>query len=354
MHPVNSVTRRGSRAINFPGWFFRRKSGIVLVGPGFPKTLPDDLFGRMLKDRRQPETRRMANGPVVLELYPPTPDPAAKGHDQPRPVGTSPVWTVSPAQVIDLLRRGDIDLSGLETIVTHVPPRDTLSFSADVGFILSKSEQLPQVILICEHEPSPDVMERIPVRRWRRSDLRRTSVLQQEGSNTMARSGDRYIDDPNGLKEKVAELVRRIHEEEDPHEMNEYKKFIKKNVSIFSRSYFTAYLVKQFVDGNTERRPRKTRSKKEEPVIGNVAPEDRQTLFVSVGKNRRVYPKDFVALFAELDGVDGDDIGQIKILDNYSFVEVEQTVADKIIAAYDGFDFRGRKLTVNFARTKKD
>ena len=206
----------------------------------------------------------------------------------------------------------------------------------------------------------------------------------------MADRKDSYIQDPNTLREEVQEIIRRIHDEADPHEMNAYKRFIKKNVSIFSRSYFTAYLVKEFVEGKTERRPRsdadagtsnrrgrrggranqandargennggdredrKKRDKSGESPVGNVAPEDRKTLFVSVGKNRRVYPKDFVALFAELDGVEGDDIGQIKILDNYSFVEVDERVAEVIIAAYDGYEFRGRKLTVNHARNKKD
>jgi hypothetical protein len=88
-------------------------------------------------------------------------------------------------------------------------------------------------------------------------------------------------------------------------------------------------------------------------VEGNVPPEKRQTLFVSVGKNRRVYPKDFLALFTELEDVEGDHIGQIKILDNYSFVEVDEDVADAIIGRFDGYEFRGRKLTVNYARNKK-
>jgi hypothetical protein len=320
MPSIMGVQRRKDSEVHLPGWFYRGKSGLIIV----PESFPDRLApGQLEKIRRAPQ---------VLQLAPDT-----------------------AADIIDLIRREEINLSTYGTIVTHLPAHDTLAFSADVGFILSKLEKSVQVVLFSPVEPSPDVLERIPVRRLRRSYLRRTHVVQHEGSIFMAGSHDGYIENPEELKEKLQELVRRIHEEEDPHEMNEYKKFIKKNVSVFSRSYFTAYLVKQFIDGNTERRPpRKIRSKKEETVTGNVAPEDRQTLFVSVGKNRRVYPKDFVALFAELDGVEGDDIGQIKILDNYSFVEVEQTVADKIIAAYDGYDFRGRKLTVNFARNKKD
>jgi hypothetical protein len=194
---------------------------------------------------------------------------------------------------------------------------------------------------------------------------------------------DEYIENPDELKARLKELVRTIHEEEDPHEMTAYKKFVKRNVSVFSRAYLTAYLVKTLMNDGTLPSPSRTNAKAAKPrrerrgsekkstekrsapdndsgngtneaTTGNVAPEDRQTLFVSVGKNRRVYPKDFVALFAEIDGVEGDDIGQIKILDNYSFVEVDKSVADVIIERYNGYDFRGRKLTVNFARNKKE
>ncbi len=330
-----SIQRRERNEVSLPGWFYRGKSGLLIVPESFPEALP----------RHQLE--RIRSGSAILQLV--------SGTSQQPEETLGNVWTSSPAGIIDLIRRDAIDLSVFETIVTHLPDHDTLAFSADVGFILSKLEKSFQLVLFSTVEPTPEVLERIPAHRLRSSYLRDTHVVQHEGRKSMADSNDGYIENPEELTEKVREMVRRIREEEDPHEMNEYKKFIKKNVSIFSRSYFTAYLVKQFIDGNTERRPpRKQKSKKEEPVTGNVAPEDRQTLFVSVGKNRRVYPKDFVALFAELDGVEGDDIGQIKILDNYSFVEVEQTVADRIISAYDGYDFRGRKLTVNYARNKKD
>ncbi len=194
----------------------------------------------------------------------------------------------------------------------------------------------------------------------------------------------RYINDPESLKESLEEIVRSIHDEMDPHEMNEYKKFFKKNVSVFSRAYFTAFLIKQFVEGDGARSGRRSRSDRSRGSVersgsgrgagrrsAEVAPSsrdngdgsnggpgdpvsgDQQTLFVSVGKNRRVYPKDFVALLTELEGVTGEQIGQIKILDSYSFVEVDNEIADKVIDAYNGYEFRGRKLTVNYARNKK-
>jgi len=47
-----------------------------------------------------------------------------------------------------------------------------------------------------------------------------------------------------------------------------------------------------------------------------------------------------------------EDIGIIRILDNYSFVQVRDVKADEIIATLTGHKFRGRTLTVNYAKPK--
>jgi hypothetical protein len=183
----------------------------------------------------------------------------------------------------------------------------------------------------------------------------------------------RFIDDPDALKEDLQEMIRQIHEEADPLEMNEYKRFVKQNISVFSRAYFTAYMVKKFIDEQSDkpkrrRRPAPEPSRSSTPkgtpssavhrngdeINGIATSTELQTLFVSVGKNRRVFPKDLIGLFSEVDAVSSESFGQIKILDSYSFVEVEPAVADQIIETYDGQVFRGRKLKVNYARSKKE
>ena len=164
----------------------------------------------------------------------------------------------------------------------------------------------------------------------------------------MSSTPKRLIPDPQALENKLKEIVRRIHDDEDPHLMNMYRRFFKRNVSIFSRNYVVAYLIKQLAEGDLA---------SDVPSNGEREPEDNETadtrtLFVSVGKNRRVFPRDIAALFADIEGVDAAQIGPIKVLDNYSFVEVDRAVSDAVIAAMNGKDFRGRKLTVNYARTK--
>ncbi len=351
-----------------PEWVARKRSGIIAVDHAvlapFGRNLSDILRSRSSAGS-SPETLVLATDPDAL-------------------VADGGPTAVSPTRIIDLLRRDELSLDRLSHVVAFIPSGERTQFAADLGFVLTKSAGSPQVILLTEanddSDGPEDVLENLPSRHWKRSDLRH-QLDEHEGSITMTGSQrNEYIEDPDELKARLKELVRTIHEEEDPHEMTAYKKFVKRNVSVFSRAYLTAYLVKTLMNDGEMPAPSRSRAKTEKPrrerrgserkaerrppqsdgadsddaATGNVAPEDRQTLFVSVGKNRRVYPKDFVALFAELDGVQGDDIGQIKILDNYSFVEVDKSVADVIIETYNGYDFRGRKLTVNFARNKKE
>jgi hypothetical protein len=85
--------------------------------------------------------------------------------------------------------------------------------------------------------------------------------------------------------------------------------------------------------------------------VGRVVP-DGVSLFVSIGRNRKVYPKDLIHLFANTGKVDRNLIGDIKILDNYSFITINRKASETAIDNLDGIDYRGRKLTVNFAKKK--
>jgi hypothetical protein len=73
-----------------------------------------------------------------------------------------------------------------------------------------------------------------------------------------------------------------------------------------------------------------------------------------VGRSRRVFPREILGLILSRTDISRDDVGAIRILDNYSFVQVRNTVADTIIETINGAVFRGRPLLVNYARTRKD
>jgi hypothetical protein len=144
--------------------------------------------------------------------------------------------------------------------------------------------------------------------------------------------------DLESLKPIVDELQRRLRQDEDPAELGAYRKAFRKLVPFFMRSYVAAYLLRQLASqsGRVKRKM-------------NAA-----TLFMSIGKNRRVYPRDLVQLLVAAGGVSKSEVGDIKILDNYSFVEVDEKAAASVISRLDGMEYRGRNLTVNFAKKREE
>jgi ATP-dependent RNA helicase DeaD len=141
------------------------------------------------------------------------------------------------------------------------------------------------------------------------------------------------------LKPLIENLIDKVRNQEDPDVLKAYKKAFKKQVPFALRSWVVAYMLKEM--GNKRGGNRKT-----------IA--DGMSIFVSIGRNRKVFPKDLVHLFVNTGKVSRDNIGDIKILDNYSFISISRSAAESAIDNLDGIDFRGRKLTVNFAKKKED
>ena len=208
----------------------------------------------------------------------------------------------------------------------------------------------------------------------------------------------------------ISEILDRIKGEEDPDVLNEYRAYVRKNVPFFMRSYFAAYLFMSLEravpssggrsdkrrnqrDRKTENAPRvaapierekpknegdrkpkadkaaaqsagieKTRNENRMKEAERRAEEPRRslpedeaaTLFVSAGRNRRAYARELLALIVQESGVDKEDIGELRILDNFSFIQVRKGIADEIISSLDGKDFRGRPLSVSYAKPKKE
>lgn len=154
----------------------------------------------------------------------------------------------------------------------------------------------------------------------------------------MKTTHDQIPEKEDVLKGKLKSIVKQIKEEEDPELLNKYKKLIKKTVPITMRAYLSAYLFKKALEGESPA-----------PLSGG----DKQTIFVSIGKNKKVFPRDLSRLFRKTLDLHPRDIGNIKVLDNYSFVDIPQSQAQRAIELMDGIEFRGRNITVNFARKKE-
>lgn len=166
------------------------------------------------------------------------------------------------------------------------------------------------------------------------------------------------IQNEEQLISSLKTIVSLIQTQENPEELGEYKKIFKKAVPFMFRNYFAAYIIKQF------------NCSKHDSVISNfnfkqsiikparqkvLLPENQSvSLFVGVGRNKGVFPKDIITLFIQSAGIQRENIGNIRILDNYSFVQVLQNDADSIIEKLNHIHYRGKALNVSYSKKTSD
>ncbi|MGB4571960.1 MAG: DbpA RNA binding domain-containing protein [Rectinemataceae bacterium] len=81
--------------------------------------------------------------------------------------------------------------------------------------------------------------------------------------------------------------------------------------------------------------------------IGPVAP-----LFVSMGKRQRMKPAELRALITEKTGIPSDNLGRVRLFDNYCFIDVPEAEAPRIVAAVDGSEIHGRPIEVKPAKKR--
>lgn len=190
--------------------------------------------------------------------------------------------------------------------------------------------------------------------------------------------------------------VSKVRTTEDVDTLSDLVKLFKKNVPLTLRKYVIAYMLKEALkhfhsyekgnnrnnknDNRNDRNERNDRNQKSKAEKQNnrsekaaeVAatteqaeehqrhprveiPETEATsIFISIGKNRRVYPRDLVGLLIGVANLDRERIGDIKVLANYSFVQLYSADAPAAIEKLNGYDYRGRKLAVSYSRQKTD
>ena len=92
-----------------------------------------------------------------------------------------------------------------------------------------------------------------------------------------------------------------------------------------------------------------------EPPAASAGDSDSEMarLFVSVGRSRRVSRQMLTDLFVVKLDLPQDQIGEVRVLDNFSFIEVPATIAQSAIDRITGETLNGRRVNVDYARSKK-
>jgi len=169
--------------------------------------------------------------------------------------------------------------------------------------------------------------------------------------------------DKEKTKKIMSLVLEKIKTEVDLQTLREYQSLFKKETSLFNRSRAAAYLLMLCGQGKTinlkdYKQPLPSRPGRDEERSDaqryTLSDKESARLFFSVGRSRRVFPREILGIINTKTAIPREDIGAIRILDNYSFVQVRDSAAEKIIEALNGMNFRGRPLTVNYAKSNKD
>ena len=73
-------------------------------------------------------------------------------------------------------------------------------------------------------------------------------------------------------------------------------------------------------------------------------------LFVTLGRKDNIKVPDIIRLIVDRTGISGKNIGQISMLDTFSFIEVPASDAMEIVKALNGVTIKGRRIKVEQAR----
>ncbi|MDR3191892.1 MAG: DbpA RNA binding domain-containing protein [Treponema sp.] len=178
--------------------------------------------------------------------------------------------------------------------------------------------------------------------------------------------------DREKTRKKIGLVLEDIKTKADPLVLDEYRRLFKREVPFFRRSWAAAYLLmlydqdEKFRNASANPGRRSPRGRKPADSAGQgegakpakpaeaLPEEEARQLFINIGRSRRVFPREILGLIYSKASVSREDIGTIRTLDNYSFIQVRDSVADTIIEALDGKSFRGKLLTVNYARPRRE
>ena len=165
-------------------------------------------------------------------------------------------------------------------------------------------------------------------------------------------------------------LAGKTKADPSPDELETLKRLIKKHVPFMLRGYFMAYLLREVLQANTPKRSSVNKSsrpkrepkseKREEKPLEQAQPspkkkqertlpEGARTLYLNIGKMKRLYTKELSQLLQDELQLTRDDIYSIRIHDKYSFISMSEEHCEKAIAKLNGMEIKGRTASVSYS-----
>lgn len=149
---------------------------------------------------------------------------------------------------------------------------------------------------------------------------------------------------------RIRELVEEMKLYNNPQELEEMKKLMKKNVPFMMRGYLLAYLYVTR-SGRTAAKPahQERKAAQSKPALDNAV-----SFYINIGKISKGSAREMVDFICEKSGLAPEDIVSVAYKQNYSFVYIRKDRTDGVIEAVNGQTYKGRKVKMNFSKEKED
>lgn len=172
------------------------------------------------------------------------------------------------------------------------------------------------------------------------------------------------LSDLEVLAGKIQLIAKKIKTDSNPEELDALKKIIKKNVPFTLRGYFAAYLlresnlvnhttrkpVKEFKKANADKAINSDKPASEKKTfVPKEMPEGSKTLYLNIGKFKKLYAKDLSILLQTELGITREDIFNIRVHDKFSFITMSEENCNKALEVLQGKTIKGRVAQINYS-----
>jgi hypothetical protein len=228
--------------------------------------------------------------------------------------------------IIDQIRSNNISLEGIQScIIEDSDIEDHFSFEKDIEFIFSKLSRKQLFILFTNQE---------------KHDYSFYQLFKKPITINSTEAGE----EKNMDNSFIQNIVSEIKGTSDIKSLDEIRKIIKKNVPFFTRSYFSAWLLKKYAEQNGH---------SFQTNDNNTANNDIKTIFINIGKNRKLYVKDIAGMLLSSKVVEKSDLKRIKVFDSYSFLDVTSSKAETVLNIINSVTFKGKKISAEYAKKQQ-
>ncbi len=167
--------------------------------------------------------------------------------------------------------------------------------------------------------------------------------------------------------QKIKELVEEMKLYNNPQELEDMRKIMRKNVPLMMRGYLLAYLYVKSTSGAKTARPAREQKAERPERAANTSSSDRPekkqpkpglenavSFYINVGKSSKGSAHDMVDFICEKTGLSSEDILSVAYKQNYSFVYINKDKIEGVIEAVSGQTYKGRKVKMNFSKEKDE